>query len=73
VVLLWLPPGVASPENSWFHSFHFQVKEKRRIMQFFPLHSPHSFILSLEERAKENLRVQICENLEEKARENLEE
>jgi hypothetical protein len=28
---------------------------------------------SLEERAKERLRVQICENLEEKAKESLEE
>jgi hypothetical protein len=45
----------------------------RRIKELFPLYSPHSFILSLEKRAKERLRVQICENLEEKAKESLEE
>jgi hypothetical protein len=45
----------------------------RRINELFPLYSPHAFILSLEERAKERLRVQICENLEEKAKESLEE
>jgi hypothetical protein len=40
----------------------------RRINELFPLYSPHSFILSLEERAKERLRVQICENLRRKQR-----
>jgi hypothetical protein len=45
----------------------------RRIKELFALYSPHSFILILEERAKERLRVHICENLEEKAKESLEE
>jgi hypothetical protein len=50
-------------------------EENRRAL--FPLFSSFFHLElggeSLEERAKERLRVQICENLEEKAKESLEE
>jgi hypothetical protein len=60
-------------EGGAYLRLRVEGKERRRIKELFPLHSPHSFILSLEKRAKESLRVHICGSLEEKAKESLKE